>query len=449
MTLRQRIFQGVTAFSLDTIVSTVASVLNAMLAFRYLDPASYGRLALFLSFYAAGSIFLDLGTGGVLISEIARARGAGDKSRVKFLLSRYLILLLTTGTLLLIVFVAIGLRRGEPLWGMMGAYLWLTAPTSVAYALFHSTTRYRRLVAQSITRSLVRLALLATLSWWWRGEPLLGVALTYPLMELATLLVSLRLAQIVWPDLRGVSTAVYGCKDLLALFQRQGLYAALSVPIKKVIVQLPIWFLKALADDVALGSYAVAQRALLLIFSFYRSLETTMFPLVSEQMEADRARLQAILRQIQRYSFWSGLLTAILGGIAAPWIIHLIAGPAYLMAVPLLRVMLWLLVFYAFSQSQRPLFYALKEQRWLFAVYLLHAILYSALLGIGVPLGGAIGAVVVRLLVTFLVMSTRLYVLSRVAPRMWIAPWSIFTIEASDRKVWEEFKQRTKRALAR
>lgn len=174
-----------------------------------------------------------------------------------------------------------------------------------------------------------------------------------------------------------------------------------------------------------------------------------MFPLVSEQVEADGSQLQAILRQIQRFSFWLGLLIAILGGIAAPWIIHLVAGPAYLMAVPVLRVMLWLLVLYAFSQSHRPLFYALKEQRWLFAIYFLQAILYSALLGAVVPLGGAIGAVLVRLFVTFLVMSTRLYVLSRVAPRMWISPWSVFTIETSDRKLWEEFKQWTKRAIAR
>jgi len=352
-------------------------------------------------------------------------------------------------TLLLIIFVAIGLRQGQPLWGMIGAYLWLTAPNSAAYALFHGTTRYRRLAAQSITRSLTRLALLATLPWWWRGEPLLGVGLTYPLMELVTLLISLRLAQIVWPELRRAPTTAYSRKELLAIFQRQGLYAALSIPIKRIIDQLPIWFLKALADDVALGSYAVAQRVLLLIFSFFRSMETTIFPLVSEQAEADKARLQGVLRQMQRYSFWTGLLIAIFGGIVAPWIIHLIAGPTYLMAVPPLRVMLWLLVLYAFSQSQRPLFYALREQRWLFAIYLLHAIIYSALLGIGVPLGGAMGAVLVRLLTTSLAVSARLFVLSRVASWIWISPWSVFAIEAFDRKLWERFKQRAKRAIAR
>jgi O-antigen/teichoic acid export membrane protein len=449
VTLWRRILQGMTAFSLDTVISNVAAVLGAALVFRYLDLLSYGRLTLALSFYAMATVFFNFGLGDVFTAEIARSRGSGDLARVKFLLLRYLYLNIATGMLLFVAFVGVGMQRGDLLWPVMGTYLLTTALNETATVLFHSYTRYRRLAAQSITRSLARLALLVTLSWWWRGEPLLGVALTYPLMELPTLLVSLRLAQIVWPELRRVSTAAYSCKDLLALFQRQGLYATLSIPIKKVIDQLPIWFLKAMADDVALGSYAVAQRVLLLIFSFFRSLETTMFPLVSEQVEADRARLQAILRQIQRYSFWLALLTAIFGGIAAPWIIHLIAGPAYLMAVPLLRVMLWLLVLYTFSQSQRPLFYALKEQRWLFAIYLLHAILYSALLGTGVPLGGAMGAVLARLLVTFFVMSARLYVLSRVAPRMWISPWSVFTIETSDRRLWEEFKQRAKGVIAR
>lgn len=449
MSLWRRILQGMTAFSTDTVVSNLAAVLSAALVFRYLDISAYGQLALALSFYDSARVFLNFGLDGVFTAEIARSRGGENLAWVKFLLSRYLYLNATTGVLLFTAFVGVGVWRDDLLWPVMGAYLLTKALNDIASVLFHSYTRYRRLAAQSITRSLARLALLAVMPWWWRGGALLGVALTYPLMELAALLVSIPLTQIVWLELRRVSAAAYTCKDLLVLFRRQGLYVTLSIPTKKVIDQLPIWFLKAMADDVALGFYAVAQRVLLLIFSFFRSLETTMFPLVSEQVEADGSQLQAILRQIQRFSFWLGLLIAILGGIAAPWIIHLVAGPAYLMAVPVLRVMLWLLVLYAFSQSHRPLFYALKEQRWLFAIYFLQAILYSALLGAVVPLGGAIGAVLVRLFVTFLVMSTRLYVLSRVAPRMWISPWSVFTIETSDRKLWEEFKQWTKRAIAR
>lgn len=440
MSLWKRILQGMTAFSLDMVISNVAAVLGAVLVFRYLDLPAYGRLTLALSLHAAATIFLNFGLGGVFTAEIARSRGSGDLAWVRFLLSRYLYLNASTGVLLFAVFVGVGIQRGAPLWSVMGTYVLTTALNGVANVLFLSYTRYRRLAAQSITRSLARLALLATLPLWWQGDALLGVAWTYPLMDCAALLVSVRLAKIALWDLQGVQTARYSFPSLIDLFRQQGIYATLSIPVKKVADQLPVWFLKALIGDVGVGIYGVAQKGFLLLYAFFSALETTIFPLVSEQIAVDRERLQIALRQMQKYTFWLGFVTAVVGGLTARWLILIVAGEEYLAAVPLFRLWLWRLLIYAFSQSHRPLYYALGQQKWLLMIYLCSTVTLALLLIGGIEMFGAIGAVWGALINAIFLVLIRLLILRRLSSELWVNPLSVFRIEGFDRRLWRMLK---------
>lgn len=442
MTLWERILQGMTAFSVDTIVSLVAGVLTAKLVFHYLSPADYGQLALLLSFYATASVLLSFGLGGVFTAAISRARGTGEHGWAKFLIVRYLLILLTTATVLLLIFVGIGFWQRDPvLWSIMGTYLWLSAPNTVAYTIFHSATRYRRLAGQSITRNVSRLALLAALPWWWAGERLVGVALTYPLMELTAVVVSSYMTRVVWMELKDIPTTPYDTHDLLDLFQKQGIYATLITPVKKVADQLPIWFLKTLIGDVGVGTYAAAQRAYRLIFAFFRSLETTLFPLISEQAETHSEQLRVAMRQAQKYTFWSGLLVAITANLAGAWIILLIAGQQYAMVIPVFELFVWQLLIYAFSQSQRPIFYAVGQQKWLFITYLLSVVVETALLLIGIRLLGVMGAVWAVLLSSMVVVSVRYFLSRRVAPRLWVDPRGIIRVEEFDIRLWQDLKR--------
>lgn len=437
MSLWRRILQGMTAFSADTIISTLAAVLSAALVFRYLDVSSYGRLTLALSFYTGATVFLDFGLGDVFTAEIARARGAENLGWAKFLLAGYLWLNAAMGCVALIAFLTIGYQRGDPLWSVMGAYLLTTALNGAASVLFHSYTRYRRLAAQSIVRSLSRLGLLIALPLWWRGEALLGVAWTYPLMDIFALLVSAWMSQRALRDLQGVRVGGYSLSSLAVLLRRQGIYATLSLPVKRIADQLPVWFLKALVGDVGVGVYGAAEKGFSLIYAFFRALETTVFPLVSEQMEVDRERLQIALRQMQKYTFWLGLVVAVVGGLTAHWLILIVAGEGYLTAVPVFRLMLWLLVAYAFLQSQRPLFYALGQQKWLFLIYLVSALIYALVLPSAIAAIGVIGAVLATLLYAALSAGTRMVVLQRIDSETFIDPRNVFKIEEFDRHLWE------------
>lgn len=437
MSLWRRILQGMIAFSADTVVSNLAAVLSAALAFRYLDLSAYGQLTLALSFYTGATVFLDFGLDTVFIAEIARARGTGNLGWARFLLIRYLWLNAIMGCVVLIVFLRIGHQRHEPLWTIMGVYLLTSALNGVATTLFHGYTHYRCLATQSIVRSLSRLLLLATLPFWWQGKTLLGVAWTYPLMDVAALLVSAWLARTVLRDLRDVRADGYSLASLAVLFRQQGVYATLNIPVKRVADQLPVWFLKALSGDIGVGIYGAAHKGFSLIYAFFSALETTIFPLVSEQMEVDKERLQIALRQMQKYTFWLGLVTAIVGGLGAHWLILIIAGGEYLAAVPVFRLMLWLLVIYAFMQSQRPLFYALGQQRWLFVLYLFNTLIYALALFCIIAIAGIMGAVWATLFYAVLSAITRMIVLQKLGQWALIDPRSVFRIEGFDRRLWE------------
>jgi len=440
VSLWRRILQGMAAFSANTVISNLASVLSAVLVFRYLDVSAYGRLTLALSFYATATIFLNFGLGSVFTAEIARARGAGNLGWAKFLLTSYLCLNASTGCVVLIAFITIGYQQRDPLWSVMGFYLLTTAFNSVVSVLFHSYTRYRRLAAQSVVQSLSRLLLLAALPLWWPGETLLGVAWTYPLMDVAALLVSAWLARRALRDLRDVRVDGYSLASLAVLFRQRGIYAALSVPVKKIADQLPVWILKALVGDAGVGVYGAAQKGYSLIFAFFKALETTIFPLVSEQIEVDKERLQIALRQMQKYTFWLGLVVAVVGGLMADWWVMIIAGGKYAAAVPLVRLWLWRLLIYAFSQSHRPLYYALGQQKWLLVIYLGSAVTLALLSVVGIKMFGTIGAVWAGLFNAVFFVLTRLLILRRLAADLWVSPWSVFRIEEFDRRLWRMLK---------
>jgi O-antigen/teichoic acid export membrane protein len=255
-------------------------------------------------------------------------------------------------------------------------------------------------------------------------------------MELTAMLVSIYLARVAWLELKEPSITAYDYRRLLSLFTQKGIYATLSVPVKKVADQLPIWFLKAMVGDIGLGAYAAARTAYSLVFAFFRSLETTLFPLVSEQAETHPERLRVALRQAQKYSFWLGLLVAMVGNATASWVVLLIAGEQYVMAIPLFRLLLWRLLIYAFSQSQRPIFYAVGEQRWLFFIYLFSTLMESGLLLAGIHFMAVTGAIWAILLNSAVFVGIRYLLILRLAPNLWVDPRGIVKVEEFDRRVW-------------
>lgn len=106
------------------------------------------------------------------------------------------------------------------------------------------------------------------------------------------------------------------------------------------------------------------------------------------------------------------------------------------MAAPLFRLWLWRLLIYAFSQSHRPLYYALGQQKWLLVIYLGSTVTFALLLIGGIEMFGTIGAVWGALINAIFFVLIRLLILRRLSPELWVNPLSVFRIEVFDRRLW-------------
>jgi O-antigen/teichoic acid export membrane protein len=131
------------------------------------------------------------------------------------------------------------------------------------------------------------------------------------------------------------------------------------------------------------------------------------------------------------------MMTASFGTLVAPWLIQVLGGEQYQPAISVFRLMLWLLVLYAFSQAHRPLFYALRQQKWLFATYVLSTITYALMLFGGIAIGGATGAVGVLLVHGVLFATLRWLIVRRLDASLWIPPSSVLKLDNFDRRLWD------------
>jgi len=449
MSLIGKIGRGVAAFSIETVLSNLFQVFAVALVFRYLTPETYGQLALALTFHATGTIFLDFGLGPVFTAEIAKGRGEGSPERLKLYVWRYLCLEMVTGSALFIAYALIGLKQAgvfRILWPLMGFYILGTGLSNVAVTIFHSHTLYGYQAGQSIFRSAVRLLLLATFRLWWYGDALIGVALTFGLMELLTGLMSLAIAGKIVAPLRSVPLPTSSWPILWQMLKEQGLYSSLIIPVRRVQDQMPVWLITVLAGNAAAGAFAMAQGGFAIIFSFFRGVETALFPLVSERLSTDQRLLHDTMQQTTKYSFWFGLLALVGGWLFAPLFVRVIAGEAYAEAVPVFRVMLFYTLVYAFAQIQRPLFYAARQQRALFISYLVNIVEYAVLLVMGTLILGATGAALSWVVSEGLIVCFRQWQLARRDPQLAFKPGTLFVINEYDRQLWLRFVQLVRHA---
>jgi O-antigen/teichoic acid export membrane protein len=450
MSLMGKIGRGVAAFSADTLLSNLLQLFAVARVYRYLTLEAYGTLALALTLHATGTIFLDFGLGPVFTSEIAKGRGEASPARVKLYTRYYTYLELITGSVLLVVYAVIGSRQAgvfRALWPIMGLYLLASALNNIAVTVFHSHTLYGYQAAQSMFRSAMRLLLLVTLPLWWNGNSLVGVALTFPFMELLTACASLLLVSRILRPLRAVSLSSTPRADMWRVLREQGLYSSIIIPVKRVQEQLPVWLTTSLAGSAAAGAYATAQGGFAILFSFFRGVETTLFPIVSERLATDQRLLRDTMRQTEKYSFWAGVAAVIGGWAFAPLFVRIIAGEAYLGATPVFRVMLLHLLVYAFAQVQRPLFYALGRQRDLFASYVVNLVEYGLLLVVGLVSLGVVGAAVSQVTSEAIIVYVRQWLLRRHDPQLAFDLKALFTINEHDRRLWQRLTERVRTAL--
>ncbi len=440
----QRIWKGVTAYFSVTIITNISGVLQAILTINYLPVAEYGRLTLLLSFFSTARVLFDLGSRGIFISEIAKAQGESCQPRTKGLITVYSRFVLITTAIPTLLFIGIAWRNRDFLFGLLALYIFLYGYNNGLRTILLSHTKYKQAARQQSINSLTRLGLLLSIPFWNHPAILLTVLLTYPAKELMALVFSVKWVYPIINQLRNIKPEKV---DFLFLFKEQGVYTVLSYPIRKVIGELPIWLLRILLGETAVGLYGVAQKALGFILIPFAYIEELLFPLVPEQMTQNISRIRVVLRQTQKYSFWLMLTAVTITFISAPWFIRLIAGPEYQDAILILRWLLPTLLLTPFLQLHRPILFALKQQKTLLFIRVLKFITYAPLLTYFISTNGVIGAAQAIVLDGILHLFTRWILIRKVAPEFWVSPITIFKIESFDTQLWQKFATKIKKQV--
>jgi len=316
----------------------------------------------------------------------------------------------------------------------VGAYLFLTCIKNLLSTTFYSYTLYHYLILLEVAFALLRLLLVLLLITWLK-QGLIGAVLTYPLsLAITILLLSPFWCRTVLP-LRKVKAS----KE--AVFRKalkeQGSYIVLMLPFKDIQDQLPVWMIKVLLGTEMVAIYAVAQRGFSLFYSLLNSLETTLLPLASEKISSDWETTKRMLNKATKYAFWSGALLVIGGWLFAPIFYRLLFSEKYLEAVPVFRICLFALSIYPFALIQRPLFYALRAQKYLFYAYVIGDCFYALFLYLFISQLGVLGAALALLINGGIMIPVRYYFLYRIKSDFRIDIKNIFQIDEFDKRMFK------------
>jgi O-antigen/teichoic acid export membrane protein len=449
MSLLKLILKGITAFFSGALILPFIQFATAILVIRWLGRVDYGKLALSLSIYATASILLDPGIGSLIVSQVAKERGEQRLGKIKYFLVRYGQIEIGLGFVLLFItffgsyWVSDFITKEIVL--LIGAYLFFAGIKNIFINTFYSYALYHYQVLLEVLSATFRLILVILLLGWIEMG-LVGAMLTYPLsLVLAIVTISPFWLKTV-KYLRKIK--IQSTTIMPPILMDQGKFAILFTITKTIQDQIPVWIVKAILGMESVAIYGVAQRAFSFIFSFYKTLESTIFPLASEMINSQWSRVKEMFIKGMKYSFLISLLVVPVLWIAAHSIFGIAFSEKYIASVPVFRLFLLLLFIYSFTLVPRPLFYALGLLKYHFYSLLPSISIYPLILWIFISEGGVSGAGWAIIINSIVIGLLRYYFLRKNKPDFKIRIRSLFWFDALEREIfgkgWRNFSKNWK-----
>jgi O-antigen/teichoic acid export membrane protein len=439
MNLSKKILKGTVTFSSGTLISTFINFATAILVIRWLGIEDYGQLVLALSVYAIASIFLDPGIGGLIVSEVAKGRGDQQLGKVKLFLMRYGQMQLALGVILFLVMFFVFSLLEVFIILIIGIYLFFTGIKNIFVTSFFSHTLYHYQVLIDVIQSIGRLILVILLLGWFKMG-LVGAMVTYPL----SLMLAIMFIAPFWLKSLSYLKKIEIQKGSIfsILLKEQGKFAVLVTPVKQIHDQVPVWILKGILGLEAVAIYGVAQKMFAFLFSFYKSLEATIFPLTSEMVRSQWTNVKEMVGRSIKYSLWISLLVVPLGWAVAPFLFEIVFPNVYIASIPVFRLFLLFLFIYSFTLLiQRPLFFALGALKYHFYCYLLSFGFYSFTLWLLISQMGISGAVWALIINGVVIGYLRFYFIRKIKPDFKTNVRGLFHFDAFDKEMFKKGRQ--------
>ncbi len=329
MNLRQRAFAGVRWSSIAALARSGASFLQLAILARFLEPADFGRMALVFAVLALAQLAADLGVGGAVIQQ--RQISAEQLASLYWLGVAAGVAL---AALLALASPWIAAFYGEPvlqpLLLIVALGLLLESTWQQLRLLAEKELRFARLAQVEIGAALAGLAVSVAIAM--RG----GGAYAIAGGALATSVASAALGWLLLSE--GWRPAPRLRPGEIREFLRFGAYAMANNVVSTVNVQIDVMLGLRILGATAMGLYSMPKNLCLQIVGTLNPVVMRVaFPLMAKAQE-DTAQLRSYYLQIMRLTASSNFPVFVAIALFAPEITHLVFGPQWDAAVPLLRV---------------------------------------------------------------------------------------------------------------
>ncbi|WP_129633792.1 flippase [Candidatus Oscillochloris fontis] len=335
----RRLAQNTGWLMLDRILRLLAGLLVSFWLARYLGPSAFGsyNYALALSMFV-GSI-ATLGLDTIVVRELVRDPPAAPMILASAAFLRFVAGLVAVG---LATLAAVLLRPADTTILLLTLLFSLAAPLQAFSTLdlwFQAQVDARPIVtARAIAFMLATLLKVGLLLL---HAPLLAFAGIFACEALLGAIAALAAYQRSTGMLRLWRCTIAQARTLLAaswplIFS--GLLVTLYLRIDQIM-------LGQMVGDAEVGLYAAAVRIAEAFPLLPIAIVTSAYPSLVATRQSDPQRFAEHIRRLYALVAALGYAAALVVSVAAPWLIHLLAGPSYAAAAPMLVLLTWASLF--------------------------------------------------------------------------------------------------------
>jgi len=401
-----------------------------------------------LAGFLIASIFLDLGVASVMTTDVSREIGAKRTDRVKSLLVRYAQAELVMGFVLFIIAIVSSFLitniYTEVIVGLVrigSFFLILTGIKNIFTVVFNSHLKFKYFSFMQITESFFKLVFVVILILIMKGG-IIEAMLIYPLSIFMAIVFSSPLLVRTVKYLKTVKRA----KESLFFktIRGHGKWVIGSFSIKDLTNNITPWIVEYFLGVSSVAIFSVAIKFSHLFESLVKSLETALMPITSKEI-FKREKIKFMLNRSIKYALWISIISLVILWIVAPFLIEILFTKDYFASVPIFRILLFALITYSFTFVFRPLFYALKAQKYLFYSYMVSLFSLVALEVLLVQFIGLVGIVIALLFNSLIIAILRYHFVKKIKFDFKIEIEGFFKIDEFDkkifRKIWYRFKK--------
>lgn len=431
--LTKTVAEGTALFTANTLAQKFIGVASALVLANGLTVYAYGLLKLAQSAVSIGSTFFFSGTNSVVIAEVSRELGAGERGRAMAMLRDYALAETAIGAVVAGVFLAASPVAGiflGPGWTAIlvssAPLVFLGAVRMIAAVVFQVETDFRSFTLLKFAESLFALASVAV-TVFLLGGTVQAIMGGYAVAQ------ALALAVVARPLARGVASfrgAPRSRSRLLSVIRAHGIWAIMIDYAKNLSDNARLWIIAAVAGVEGLAVYSLADSLIGHTTSLF-PLSQTLLPVVSKEVR-DVSRMRRVFVRSVKYHLIAYLALMAAGFTLFPWILHFLF-PKYDRSLPVYQVMLLSLPILAFSVVLGVYMTTYRQQKKLFYLTVARD---AISLGLVTPLAwafGAVGAAAEYAVTSAAFMLMRLSVLWRVEPELRFSPRDLVSVDDFDR----------------